>query len=70
MADFLLAAILPKFRYLNYGLSLILVFIGARMVLERFVHVSTELTLLLVVGILASSIVASLAIPEKGEDGI
>ena len=67
---FLLAAILPKFRYLNYGLSLILVFIGARMVLERFVHVSTELTLLLVVGILASSIVASLAIPEKGEDGI
>ena len=67
---FLLAAILPKFRYLNYGLSLILVFIGARMMLERFVHVSTELTLLLVVGILASSIVASLAIPEKGEDGI
>jgi len=67
---FLLAAILPKFRYLNYGLSLILVFIGARMVLERFVHVSTEITLLLVVGILAASIVASLAIPDKGEDGL
>jgi len=67
---FLLAAILPKFRYLNYGLSLILVFIGARMVLERFVHVSTEITLLLVVGILASSIIASIAIPEKGGDGL
>lgn len=67
---FLLAAILPKFRFLDYGLSLILVFIGARMVLERIVHVSTEATLLLVVGILAASIVASLAIPEKGEDGI
>jgi len=67
---FLLAAILPKFRYLNYGLSLILVFIGARMVLERFVHVSTEITLLLVVGILASSIIASIAIPEKGGDAL
>ena len=67
---FLLAALLPKFRFLNYGLSLILVFIGARMTLERFVHISTEVTLLLVVGILAASIVASLAIPGKGEDGI
>jgi tellurite resistance protein TerC len=67
---FLLAALLPKFRFLNYGLSLILVFIGARMVLERFVHVSTEVTLLLVVGILAASIVASLLIPVKGGDGI
>jgi tellurite resistance protein TerC len=67
---FLLAAILPKFRYLDYGLSLILVFIGARMLLERFVHISTEITLLLVVGILAASIIASLTIPRKGGDGI
>ncbi len=62
---FLLAAILPKFRFLNYGLSLILVFIGARMLLERFVHVSTEVTLCLVVGILAASIIGSVAIPQK-----
>ena len=67
---FLLAAILPKFRFLNYGLSLILVFIGARMLLERFVHISTEITLLLVVGILAVSIVGSVVIPRKGEDGL
>lgn len=63
---FLLAALLPKFRYLNYGLSVILVFIGARMLLERWVHVSTEATLLLVVAILAASIAASLLIPESG----
>jgi predicted tellurium resistance membrane protein TerC len=54
---------------LNEGLSAILVFIGARMLLERFVHISTELTLLVVVGILAASIVASLAIPEKYDTG-
>jgi tellurite resistance protein TerC len=67
---FLLAAILPKFRFLNYGLSLILVFIGARMALERFVHISTEITLLLVVGILAASILASIALPAKDGDAL
>jgi tellurite resistance protein TerC len=67
---FLLAAILPKFRFLNYGLSMILVFIGMRMLLERFVQIATEATLLLVVGILAASIVASLAIPRGGGDGV
>jgi tellurite resistance protein TerC len=67
---FLLAAILPKFRFLNYGLSLILVFIGARMLLERFIHISTEITLLLVVGILAASIIGSVAIPRKDEDAL
>jgi tellurite resistance protein TerC len=67
---FLLAAILPKFRYLNYGLSLILVFIGGRMALARYVHVSTEITLLLVVSTLAASIMASMAIPEKADDGL
>ena len=67
---FLLAALLPKFRFLNYGLSLILVFIGARMLAEKFVEISTEATLLIVVGVLAASIVASLAVPGKGGDGI
>lgn len=62
---FLLAAILPKFRFLNYGLSLILVFIGARMLAERWVHISTEVTLSAVVGILALSMIASLAIPKR-----
>jgi hypothetical protein len=32
---------------------------------ERFIHISTELTLLIVVGILLTSILLSLAIPEK-----
>ena len=62
---FLLAAILPKFRFLNYGLSLILVFIGVRMLAERWVHISTEATLLAVLGVLALSMIASLAIPKR-----
>jgi tellurite resistance protein TerC len=66
---FLLAAILPKFRFLNYGLSVILVFIGARMLLERWLHVSTEITLLVVVGTLAASMIASLVVPDGGGSG-
>jgi tellurite resistance protein TerC len=62
---FLLAAILPKFRFLNYGLALILVFIGVRMLGERWIHISTEVTLLTVVGILALSMIASLVIPKR-----
>ncbi len=66
---FLLAAILPKFRFLNYGLSLILVFIGARMLLERWLPISTEVTLIVVVGTLAASMVASILIPKGGATG-
>jgi tellurite resistance protein TerC len=62
---FLLAALLPRFRFLNYGLALILVFIGARMLLDRWVPIATETTLLVVVAVLAASIAASLAIPER-----
>jgi TerC family integral membrane protein len=66
---FLLAALLPKFRFLSYGLSVILVFIGARMLVDRFVHVSTEVTLGVVGGVLAVSIAASLLAPARGGDG-
>jgi tellurite resistance protein TerC len=62
---FLLAAVLPKFRFLNYGLSVILVFIGARMLGEKWIHLGTETTLLIVIGVLAVSIVASLLLPES-----
>jgi tellurite resistance protein TerC len=64
---FLVAALLPKFRFLNHGLAVILVFIGARMLLDRVVHVSTEMTLGLVVAILAASILVSVAFPERGQ---
>jgi tellurite resistance protein TerC len=62
---FLLAAVLPKFRFLNVGLAAILVFIGARMLSEQWVHLDTETTLLVVVGVLATSIAASLLVPVK-----
>lgn len=58
---FLLAGVMNTFYYLSHGLSLVLIFIGAKMLLEPFsVHISITLSLLIVTGILTISIVASL----------
>lgn len=58
---FVLAGAIGYFRYLKYGLSLVLVFIGGKMLaLYWDKHVSPDISLTVVVGILVVSIVASL----------
>ena len=57
---FLLAGVMGLFRYLHYGLSAILMFIGVKMLLHDTVHVDPLLSLVVIVGLLATSIVASL----------
>jgi len=62
---FLLAALLPHFRFLKHGLSLVLVLVGARMLLDGVVTVPTAWTLLLVCGILLLSVLASWLFPKR-----
>jgi tellurite resistance protein TerC len=57
---FLLAAVVEKFYLLKYGLALILAFIGTKMLAEDFYHVPIMVSLGIVLGTLALSIVASL----------
>jgi tellurite resistance protein TerC len=57
---FLLAGVMGLFRYLHYGLSAILVFIGVKMLLHDAVHINPLLSLLIILGLLGASIVASL----------
>lgn len=64
---FLLAGVLHRMAYLKYGLALVLMFIGGKMIAEPWVHVPVNISLAVVVGILAIAVVASLlAKPEKG----
>src|SRR5216684_6787798 len=42
---FLLAGVLPYFRYLSAGLSLVLMFVGVKMLSERWVHIPTGASL-------------------------
>jgi tellurite resistance protein TerC len=61
---FLLAAVVHRFYLLKYGLAVILVFVGAKMLLEHFLHVSILVSLGIIVTVLASSIAASLIWPK------
>jgi tellurite resistance protein TerC len=65
---FLLAAFISRFHYLNYGLSFVLVFIGAKMaIFDELLHLKlpTELSLLVVMGLIVGAIVLSLMKPPK-----
>ena len=65
---FLLINILDKFRYLNIGLSILLVFVGLKMILPFLpgdYHLNTVQSLIVILIIIGGSILASLVIPDK-----
>jgi tellurite resistance protein TerC len=57
---FLLAGIMDTFYYLSHGLSLVLIFIGVKMLAAEFIHVDIIISLLIVAAILVVAIIASL----------
>ncbi len=66
---FALAGMMEMFRYLHYGLSLVLVFVGAKMLLSHYFEIPTHLALAAVAGVLAISVVASMANPKRKATG-
>lgn len=66
---FVLAGIMDMFRYLKYGLSLVLVFIGLKMLVADFYKVPIGLSLGVVAFILTVSVLASVLIPPPAEAG-
>lgn len=62
---FALAGVMQLFHYLNYGLSAILVFVGAKMTVVDFYKIPIGVSLGVVAGILVISVVASLFWPRK-----
>jgi len=65
---FLLAGMLGRFRFLTAGLSFVLMFIGAKMIVEPWVHISIQVSLDVVAGILLIALAASLAVPPKARE--
>lgn len=57
---FALAGFMDKFYYLKIGLSIILVFIGIKMLISGVLHISTVLSLIVIIIVLAISIIASM----------
>jgi tellurite resistance protein TerC len=62
---FLLASAMGKFRFLKFGLGLVLSFVGAKMVLAEWVAIPIELSLAVVIVLLAGSVLASLIRPPR-----
>src|ERR1700761_9205898 len=65
---FLLVNIIDKFRFLKVGLAVLLAFIGLKMLAAKYVDViglTTGRSLLVILGILVISVVASLIFPKK-----
>ena len=63
---FVLASILDKFRFLQLGLTLILAFVGVKMILiAQDIHLPDLVSLGVIVLVLVGSIVLSMLLPEK-----
>jgi tellurite resistance protein TerC len=62
---FALAGMIDVLRYLHYGLSVVLIFIGLKMLGSHYVNIPTEWALAIVLLVLGVSILASLLNPQK-----
>ena len=62
---FALAGIMRLFHYLHYGLVLVLIFVGAKMLIADFYKMPTEIALGVVVGVLVISVIISVIWPRK-----
>lgn len=61
---FALAGMMDRFHYLHYGLSVVLIFVGAKMLTSHYLEVPTALALGVVVLVLLTSVVASMLHPR------
>jgi tellurite resistance protein TerC len=67
---FLLAGILPYFRHLDEGLGVVLMFIGAKMIGDPWVHISAGMSLAIVGGVIAVAVLASIFRAQSGSDSV
>jgi tellurite resistance protein TerC len=64
---FALAGMMELFHYLHYGLSLVLIFVGGKMLVSHYYQIPTEIALGTVAGILIISVMASMLHPKTAK---
>jgi tellurite resistance protein TerC len=65
---FLLDNFIHLFSKLQYGLAIILSFIGVKMIVAPFYHIDSVYSLMVIGGVLAISVIASVLLPESKEE--
>src|SRR5713101_7412490 len=64
---FTLAGMMDLFHYLHYGLSVVLIFVGAKMLISHYYQIPTGWALGVVAGVLLVSVLVSVVRPKKNE---
>lgn len=62
---FLLAGVLERLRYMDQGLAFVLMFVGAKMLAEPWLHISTQISLAVIAGMLLLALLASLLVRPR-----
>ena len=62
---FAVSGLMKVFRFLHYGLSIILVLVGLKMIVADHFHIETSITLGTIAAVLLISVAVSVAFPEK-----
>ena len=62
---FLLLDIVGRFHFLKYGLAVVIMFIGTKMLLAYWVHISAVASLPVIAAALITSVIASVVLKEK-----
>jgi len=66
---FAVAELMKLFRFLHYGLAVVLILVGLKMITSEHYRVSTLVTLGVVAGVIAVSMIASVIFREKDQNG-
>jgi tellurite resistance protein TerC len=65
---FTLAGMLDRFRYLGFGIAIVLVLVGVKMIVGELVHIPEPISLLMILLVLGASVAISLA--AEGRDRV
>lgn len=64
---FAIAGVMKYFRFLNYGLAVLLAYVGIKMLLFHYVHIPIVVSLLVIAVVIGTSIVVSIIFKKKEE---
>ncbi len=67
---FAISGLMKLFHLLHYGLAAILSFVGVKMLIEDFFHITVAASLMVITSILAVSIITSVIWPDNGKNEI
>lgn len=65
---FALSSVMKLFHYINYGLAVILSFVGVKLLIHHWYEINHQFALLFVVSVLAISVLASWLFPKKNNE--